>query len=1115
MKSVIKCLFCFLAVIILFACENKKEKQEKVIKPIEKEEPLFKLIEPEQSGISFKNLVPETKFMNILTYEYIYNGGGVAVGDVNNDGLPDLFFSGPVVGGRLYLNQGGLKFKDITNSARIKTLPLSTGVSMVDINEDGYLDIYICKSASSDPEMRANVLLINNQDLTFTNRAQEYGLDDKSYSNYASFLDYDRDGDLDMFLLNHRFDFQSSVDLKTQDYNSGKSRNFQYTSDRLYRNDGKGKFTDVTEQAGVKNSTFGLSATAADINGDGWVDIFVANDYSDKDHLYINNKNGTFTDSAEEILFHSSKNAMGSDIADFNNDGLLDIINLDMIAEDNYRQKQLKSQTPYDLYHMMVENGYSHQIMRNTLQLNNGDGTFSEIGQLAGISHTDWSWAPLFADYDNDGLKDLFITNGYFRDVHNLDFIKYESNEIIQKYGGLPNVDNLEMARSMNSIPIQNYIYKNNGDLTFTDMTSKWGMNQTSFSNGAAYSDLDLDGDLDLVINNFNSEPFLYENRSNENLPENNFLTVALKGPQSNPYGVGAKLSLISEASKQFQYVSPYRGYFSSVDPLNHFGLGELSKAKLIVEWPDGKVNLIDPITPNKKVDVAYSDAKQLNIDEQVNSSQLFTNVENKLRPNYIHKENNFIDFKREPLLEHMISNKGPFLAKGDVNGDKLEDFYIGGAHEQEGALYMQLAGGGFTKKATPDFKKDAVYEDGQSIFFDADNDGDNDLFVVSGGYEFEINSDQYIDRLYLNDGNGNFKRDEKRVPTNRENGLSLLAEDLDNDGDIDLFIGGSVLPGFYPKSAKSILLINNEGYFENGENWLPNSGILGIINDASAVDIDKDGTNEFVLAGEWMPITVLEKKEKSFINSTEKFGLSNSSGWWNTIEFEDIDNDGDLDFIAGNRGSNSFYKASETQPAKIYSIDLDGNGSLESIPFYYFEDGVSHPKHLLDELIAQYPAARGRFPKYDDYSKATAFELFTDDELNNSFKREVKTFKTSLFKNRGDNTFDRIDLPKMAQFSEVHGVLIEDFDKDNNLDVLLTGNNYGTDVEMGRSDASIGCVLIGDGKGGFNALSNLTSGFKVIGDARGVYKINTSRQPLILVLRNNQSPSYFSILER
>lgn len=1109
-----KYLSYFLAVIILFACENKVEKQEKVAKPIKRAEPLFKFIEPEQSGISFKNIVPETKFMNILTYEYIYNGGGVAVGDVNNDGLPDLFFSGPVVGGRLYLNEGGLKFKDITSSAGISTLPFTTGVSMVDINEDGYLDIYICKSASHEPDLRANILLINNQDLTFTDRAKEYGLDDKSYSNYASFFDYDRDGDLDMFLLNHRSDFKASVDLRTQDYNSGKSQKFQYNSDRLYRNDGKGKFTDVTEQAGVKNSTYGLSVTAADINDDGWVDLFVANDYADKDHLYINNKDGTFTDQLEELLFHSSKNAMGSDVADFNNDGFLDIINLDMIAEDNYRQKQLKSQTPYDLYHMMVEAGYSHQIMRNTLQLNNGDGTFSEIGQLSGISHTDWSWAPLLADYDNDGLKDLFITNGYFRDVHDLDFIKYESNEIIQKSGGLPNVDNLEMVKNMNSIPIQNYIYKNNGDLTFTDMTSNWGMNQTSFSNGAAYSDLDLDGDLDLVINNFNGRPFLYENRSEKISPENNFLTVALKGPASNPYGVGAKLSLISGENKQFLYVSPYRGYFSSVDPLNHFGLGKTAEAKLIVEWPDGKVNQIDPVSLNQRVEVAYSTAEKMTIDEQASSPKLFTNAKNSLKPNYNHKENNFIDFKREPLLEHMISNKGPFLSKADVNGDGLEDFYIGGAHEQEGALYIQEKDGSFVNKAIPDFKKDAVYEDGQSVFFDADNDGDVDLFVVSGGYQFEINSDEYIDRLYLNDGNGNFQRDEQRLPLNKENGLAVLAGDFDKDGDIDLFIGGNALPGFYPKSAKSILLINQDGYFENAENWLPDNGKLGIINDASSIDLDKDGTNELVLAGEWMPITVLQKKENSFINSTQKFGLSNSSGWWNTIEFEDIDNDGNLDFIAGNRGSNSFYKASEAQPATIYSIDLDGNGSVESIPFYYFKDGVSYPKHLLDELIAQYPAARGRFPKYDDYSRATAFELFTDEELNNSFKREVKTFKTSLFKNRGNNTFSRIDLPNVAQFSEVHGVLIEDFNQDNKPDVLVVGNNYGTDVEMGRSDASIGCILIGDGKGSFEALTNLESGFKVIGDARGVHKINTSSQPLILVLRNNQSPSYFNLLE-
>ena len=468
LKVLIQALF----LLFILGCGGEQTNEIKEVKPtIIKQEPLFKLIPAQESGIQFKNNVPETKGMNILTYEYLYNGGGVAIGDVNNDGLPDIFFSTPVLGGRLFLNQGNLKFKDITKAARININPFTTGVSMVDINEDGFMDIYVCRSAGGEAYQRENILLINNQDLTFTNRASEYGLDDDSFSNYASFLDYDKDGDLDMFLLNHRYDFKTAVDLKYQTHNSAKSKNFEYTSDRLYRNNGDETFTDVTIKAGLLNSTYGLSVTAADLNEDGWVDLFVTNDYLDKDNIYINNKNGTFTDKAEEMLSHFSKNAMGSDIADFNNDGLLDIINLDMISEDNYRQKQLKSQTPYDLYHMMVEAGYAHQIMRNTLQLNNGDGTFSEIGQLAGISHTDWSWTPLLADFDNDGFKDLFITNGYYRDVNDMDFIKYESNEIIQKYGGLPNVDNLEMVKNMNSVPIKNYVYRNNGDLSFSDMS--------------------------------------------------------------------------------------------------------------------------------------------------------------------------------------------------------------------------------------------------------------------------------------------------------------------------------------------------------------------------------------------------------------------------------------------------------------------------------------------------------------------------------------------------------------------------------------------------------------------------------------------------------------------
>tara|TARA_R110002073_G_scaffold326975_1_gene507300 strand:+ start:7383 stop:10748 length:3366 start_codon:yes stop_codon:yes gene_type:complete len=1107
--------FIFINIFFIFLLGCEPPQKEEKIPVLSKVEPaLFTNMNPKVTGLYFVNEMKESENLNVLTYEYLYNGAGVAIGDVNNDGLPDVFFSANLFGGRLFVNKGNLKFEQISETANVFQNGFTTGVSMVDINGDGYDDIYLCKSLALQPELRANVLLINNQDGTFTNKAKEYGLDDRSFSNYANFFDYDNDGDLDMYLLNHRIDFQEALTMVTFTDEDGrivkpeKDIDYENVSDRLYRNNGNGTFTDVTKKARLLNNAFGLSVTTTDINKDGWMDLYVANDYVDKDHFYINNGDGTFTDTIDEMFFHMSKNAMGSDIADINNDGLMDLINLDMMAEGNQRQKQLKGQNPYDQYHMAVDYGLSHQVMRNTLQLNNGNGTFSEIGQLSGVSHTDWSWTPLFADFDNDGLKDLFVSNGYYKDLTDMDYIKYDSNTAIQKAGGKDNVKRTDLVKLLKSNPPKNYIYKNNGDLTFSKKSNDWGFTSSSFSNGAVYADLDLDGDLDLITNNYNSESVLYRNNSRELQPDNKYLSIQLNGTKNNPNGVGATVIVTTSKGEQHLESSPYRGYFSSVEPLLHFGLGKgIDSVFVRVNWPNGKFQELKNVKVNQRLVVDISKAKKRKFQKKKSEKPLLAKVQNQLTKKHLHKEDNFIDFKREPLLEHKISNKGPFLTKGDVNGDGLEDLYIGGASGQSGTLYLQKTSGDFVKKPIVDLQKDADHEDVQAVFFDADNDADLDLYVVSGGYAFPEGSNLYQDRLYLNDGKGNLTKTSTALPKLTANGTTVLALDVDKDGDKDLFIGGNALPNAYPYPDQSFLLLNNEGAFSDASKQLPNNGKLGMINDALWLDVDNDNSSELILAGEWMPITFLKFEDSKFKKIKIK-GFENSSGWWNTIEAADMDGDGDLDLIGGNRGNNSFFKASKEKPAFIYAKDFDENGSIDAFPFYYFSDGKSHPKHVLDEIFSQYPNIRRKFQRYKDYSNATLSDIFTKEEQKGMLTLKVETFSSLLFENLGDGSFNSKPLPQNAQLSEAHGILPADVNRDGYLDLLITGNNYGVDVEMGRSDANVGTVLLNDGKGNLNPASINKTGFFIPEDTRGIFTVGD----LLLIMVNSGKPYAFKV---
>lgn len=1072
---------------------------------------LFTLLSPQESGLYFINEVNENEKINILTYEYLYNGGGVAIGDINNDGLPDVFMTGNLFGGRLFLNKGNMKFEQISEKANVFYGGFTTGVTMVDINQDGWLDIYLCRSLDLHPENRANLLLINNRDNTFSERAKEYGLADTGYSNHANFFDYDRDGDLDLFLLNHRVDFESALTLYTTTNASGKKtlvapQTNPATQSKLYQNNGNGSFTDVSKKAGIAQSTFGLSCSVADINRDGWPDIYVANDYGDKDFFYINNQKGGFSDELNRMFRHISKNAMGNDIADFNNDGWLDLMNLDMVAEDNYRQKQLKGNSPYDKYFLAVGLGLHHQVVRNTLQLNNGLNAnglpeFSEIAQLAGVSHTDWSWSPLFADFDNDGWKDLFVTNGYARDVADLDYFRYYSVEALQKAGNAKKINPLELLKLMTSTPLTNYAFRNTHGLRFENKSAEWGINLPSFSNGAAYADLDADGDLDLVINNYNSEAFLYQNNSRLH-NKNHYLQVKLHGTPLNPTGIGAQVTLVTDEGQQTQLVASTRGFLSSTSTPLHFGLGTTTAIKeLKVTWPDGTTQNISKPPVDQLVVLAQKEAQPA-ISRSFSPKFIFKKASLTPLDTYTHLENNYIDFKDEPLLEHLYSNKGPYTAQADVNQDGLEDLFIGGAAGQSGTLFLQQQKGSFKKSVQPAFEKDAAYEDAGAQFFDADGDKDLDLWVNSGGYQQERSSPLYRHRLYLNDGKGQFAL----VPQPfASNATCVKAQDLDLDGDQDLFIGGGVTPHSYPLFEKSFLLLNDQGSFRDASHLLPNGGKLGIVNDALWADLDHDRFPDLVIVGEWMPITMLKNSSRQFLDITSKAQLAQSNGWWNCIEGADFDQDGDVDFVVGNRGENSFFRATPAQPARLYAGDYDQNGRLDAIPCYYFKDGRAYPKHSLDELANQVPLIKKKMTRYATYSKASIEDIIGAKEVNAAEKRFAHTFSSSYLQNNGNLTFGLTPLPVEAQFSTVQSMLVGDFNADKHPDVLLCGNDHGSDVDSGRQDASLGLLLLGNGKGDFTSVPAHRSGLYLEGDYRRVIRLKVVENPFFyFFLKNN-----------
>jgi hypothetical protein len=1116
-----------LVILSLAACKQEDKK-------------MFVKLSPSETGIDFINDVTETKENNVYTYQYYYNGNGVAVGDVNNDGLTDVFITGNQTPSKLFLNKGDLHFEDITAAAGVAGKNAwRTGANMVDINGDGLLDIFVCYSGYGTDDDRAKQLFINtgnNKDgiPVFTEKAKEYGIDAPgTYTSQAAFLDYDNDGDLDVFLLNHANEFYSPY------FNTKRLRTLRHPryGNRLYNNN-DGYFTDVSDSAGIfgGGNNFGLGIAVSDINNDGWSDILVSNDYHEQDYLYINNQDGTFKEVCQEVFGHMSRNTMGVDIADINNDMLPDVVTLDMLPESNYRQKILQGPDEYDRYHLMVDSGYGHQNNRNMLQLHRGfrsDGMpiFAEIGQLSGVSNTDWSWASLFADFDNDGFKDLFVTNGFLRDMTNLDFLKYEVAEALEEakrqgldvhtpQGYTNNMPLFELVQKMPATKISNYAYRNKGDLTFSDESKNWGLDEEGVSSGATYADLDNDGDLDLIVCNNNDPVWVYKNQSNE-INKNDFINVKLEGDQKNRFGLGAKVWLQTDSGSQMLEMNPARGYQSTVDYTLHFGLGKGQKVKSIaVFWSNERATMIyDPVV-NTTIVVKKKGAAE--VETAAMRNNLFEDISSSSGINFIHKENDYIDFKREFLIPYELSRQGPKMAKADVNKDGLEDIFIGGAAGQSGRLYLQTPANIFRIAGTQPWHIDSISEDISSIFFDADNDNDPDLYVVSGGNEWLSPGPEMQDRLYINDGKGNFTKNETALPEEVFSGSCVTAADFDNDGDLDLFAGARCIPGLYPFSAGNMVLRNDldktthQPHFTNITQAIAGDPLFkaGMTTDAVWTDIDKDGWTDLVIVGDWMPVSVFKNQAgKKFIPVSDAIGLDKSNGWWCRIIPADVDHDGDIDFIAGNLGANTQFHVNREEPLITYADDFDNNGKMDPIMTWYIQH-VSYPFNSRDELVGQLPVLNKKFLRYADYGKATINTILSPEQIEKARKFYIYETRTSLFINN-NGKFEQRALPMEAQFSVVNSISYKDYDEDGKEDILLAGNFYPFRAQEGKCDASFGSLLHGDGKGGFTALDRSVTGLYVPGDVRDMIDIKNSNGSILVISKNNDAVQVLKMKNR
>ena len=1086
----------------LIGCTSPEQKKELT---------LFTGIDEYHSGINFINSLPFDKDFNIYTYRNFYNGGGVALGDINNDGLIDIYLTSNLGDNKLYLNKGDFKFDDITDKAGVAgTSAWSTGVNMADVNGDGWIDIYVCNSGDIKGDNKQNELFINNGDLTFAEKGETYGVADPGYTTHAAFFDYDKDGDLDLYILNNSYQSIGSFNLKKNE----RPKRDVLGGDKLMRNDGD-HFVDVSEVAGIYGSVigFGLGVTVGDINKDGWPDIYVSNDFFERDYLYINSKNGTFKECLPEQMRSISGASMGADLADINNDSYPDIFVTEMLPREDARLKTVTTFENWDRYQYNVSNDYYHQFTRNMLQLNHGDGSFSEIGRLSGVEATDWSWGALMFDMDNDGLKDIFVANGIYQDLTNQDYLQYVSNEeVVKSIVSGRTVDYKKLIETIPSTPIPNFAFKNEGNLNFVDKAKDWGLGVPGFSNGSAYGDLDNDGDLDLVINNVNALTSVFRNESNQLLPQNHYLKFELKGIGKNTFAFGTKITITNKGEIFYLEQMPIRGFESSMDPRPNIGLGRIDTVEqIVIEWPDGKSNVLSNVSTNQTLQLDQQNGVLLDspptLPDNKKRSPVFE-LDSKRMINFAHIENEFVDFDRDHLIYLMLSSEGPRMSKGDINGDKRDDFYIGGAKDQAGGLFIQAIDGSFKKSNQVELETDKASEDMGSLFFDADNDGDQDLYVCSGGNEFSTSSTALIDRLYFNDGKGKLTKSSQILPVSKfESTSTVKATDYDSDGDMDLFVGVRLLPFSYGLPVNGYLL-NNDGkgnFTDVSSQIAPALQNVGMITDATFADVDGDHDEDLLVVGEYMPIKVFINDGGKFSDQTYLSGLEKSNGWWNRLESADLDNDGDIDFVVGNHGLNSRFRASVEKPVSMYVNDFDQNGTIEQLVCTYNGDS-SYPMALRHDLVSQIPALKKKYLKYENYKNQTVTDIFTPEQMKSAVRLDAYILSTSILINDGLGRFTVKALPVEAQFSPVYGIEIADFNVDGNQDILLGGNFHKTKPEVGRYDASYGLLLAGDGKGNFEPRSAAESGIRIDGEVRDIISISSAKKRLILVSRNNDS---------
>ncbi|MFT5279662.1 MAG: hypothetical protein ACI9P8_001301 [Bacteroidia bacterium] len=1086
---------CFLSILIgLFSCsenrplEVKNEDQNSTTK--------LQVLTPAETGITFSNNITEDPSFHYFIYTYAYHGGGVAVGDINGDDLPDIYFTANQLPNKLYLNRGDLKFEDISETAGVSgSSGWTTGVSMADVNADGLLDIYVCMSGmDSIPSTRENLLYINNGDNTFSEEAKEFGLAGAGHTSMAYFADLDHDNDLDMYEVNHRVDWS----MNTKVIVDPRFVPGPFETDRLYINNGNGKFEDQTKEAGIENKTWGLSAVIADMNMDGKNDIYVANDFLEPDFLYVNNGDGTYEEKNTDVTNHISFYGMGSDWADFNNDALPDLCVLDMTPADHKRSKQNMASMFPEQFYGMVDLGWHYQYMTNTLQLNNGNGSYSEVAHLAGIDRTDWSWAPLFVDIDNDGWKDLFVTNGIKRDVTNNDF-KVKIQEVMKEKGS-----SLDFESVMNMIPqfvSENQIFRNQGDLTFDQSNGDWSYQQKIISTGAAYADLDADGDMDLITNNLDQSASIIKNTTNDD-GQSNFLQFKLTGGIENPFAIGSKVTIETDEGIQYQELFHGRGFQSSVEPIIHFGLGGSRVNSVKIEWYDGTITeLIKPkINQRTAINKAGSKVKP----ERNSVATIFRDVSAKIGLNHHHIENEFDDFKNESLLPHRQSQQGPSLAVGDVNEDGIEDIFVGGSVGQDAVLFIQNESK-FERSSSQPWIKYRQSEIIGAHFFDADGDSDLDLYLACGSTEFPVGHPSYRDHLYLNDGSGNFQESENAIPRKAISTKVVRSADIDLDGDLDLFVGGRNVPDAYPTSPESTILINNNGTFENAKSvWTSDLSNIGMVTDAQFADFDNDGKTDLILCGEWMAIQFYRNTGSTFENVTSKFGDPSLKGWWYSLTVDDLDNDGDLDIVAGNLGLNNKFHPSKEKPLEIYMSDFDDNGTNDIVLAKHSQTQCL-PVRGRECSSSQMPVLKEKFPTFSLFANADLNSIYGKEKLDNSIHLQATEFRSTILVN-DDGKFSFKPLPNSVQIAPINGSVIMDVNDDGHKDMIIAGNMFGAEVETSRYDAGIGSVLLGDGKMNFTPLTVSESGFYTPNNVKALKTIQLQDGKTGIIVGNNDA---------